>query len=140
MAIRTTSAAAIALMAPGEDYDLASTPSLTGFIASASAVTDRVAACAVRRGITLSSTELELIERWLTCYFYTRSDPIYQSKSTGGQSASFVADATATTERYKAGAMAVDPSGCVNALLNNLRASSEWLGKNPEDQIDWQDR
>lgn len=140
MAIRTTAEDVMALMAPGEDYDTVNLPSLTGFMASANAVTNRVATCAVDKGIPLNTEELDLIERWLTAYFYTRSDPIYQSKSTGGQSASFVADAKATTERYKAGAMAVDPSGCLDALLNNLRASTAWLGRNPNTQTDWENR
>lgn len=140
MTQRTTDDLVKETLAAGEDYDLDRALSLARYIKAATLLTNRVAQCAIDKGLSLNDEELAEIETWLAAYFYTRSDPIYQSKSTGGQSASFVADQKSSTERYKAGAMAVDPSGCVNAFLNNLRASSKWLGKNPGDQIDWQDR
>lgn len=138
--LRTDSASVQALLAAGEDYDEARAVDLNPYMRAASLLVTRTAVCALTKGVTLSSDEKTEMEGWVAAYFYTRSDPIYQSKSTGGQSASFVADSTATTERYKAGAMALDPSGCLDALLNNKRASFAWLGKNPSSQIDYVDR
>lgn len=138
---RTTSAAVQLVLAPGEDYDADGAPSLTPFIDSASVIVTRVATCASQKGITLSTEELEIIERWLTAYLYTRSDPIYQSKSTGGQSASFVADSQQTPERYKAGAIGCDVSGCLQAILNGVpRARAVWLGKIESEQLSYDER
>lgn len=109
-------------------------PDLTPYIASASAVVTRVAACAVDRGVTLSSAEKELIERWLAAHLYTKSDPTYSSRSTAGASGSFVRNSECP-EPYKDGALSVDPSGCLNALLNNRRASIFWVGKTEDEAI-----
>lgn len=142
MAVRTDSDAVIALLAPGKDYDLVNLPSLTGFIASASVVVSRVATCAADKGITLSSEELELIERWLAAHYYKRSDLPYASKSTGGQSASFQTkiDMGIKGTHYGQSAIDMDPSGCLAALSSQARASIGWLGKNPPDQINYEDR
>lgn len=138
---RTNSAAVQLLMAPGQDYDTDAAPSLTPFIDSATVIVTRVAACAIQKEMALTTEELELIERWLAAYLYTRSDPIYQSKSTGGQSASFVADSKATTERYKAGALMVDPSGCLQSIMNSVpKAGAYWLGKTETEQLTYDER
>lgn len=138
---RTTPTAVQAVLAAGQDYDVDAAPDLTPYIDAANATTSRVSECASMKGIGLSASELEIIERWLSAYYYTRSDPIYQSKTTGGQSASFVADSQASTERYKAGAMAVDASGCVKAILNGVgRPRAVWLGKTQSEQTSWTDR
>lgn len=122
-----------------KDYDSRNWPSLSPFIDSATVIVDRVVTCATAKGITLTTAEKELIERWLAAFFYTRSDPIYQSKSTDGSSASFVADPV-DPERYRAGALAVDYSGCLAGILKGNRASAVWLGKRPSEQTSYVDR
>lgn len=142
MAIRTNSTDVLALMAPGQDYDVDSPPTLTGFIATANAIVDRVATCAISKGMSLSSTELELIERWLSAHFYVMSDQNYASKSTGGQSASFQGktDMSLAASKYGQAAMNVDYSGCLSAISKRAFASTAWLGRNPPDQTNWEDR
>lgn len=138
--LRTDSASVQAVLAAGQDYDLANAPDLNPYMRAASLLVSRVAACASVKGYGLSSDEQTEMEAWLAAYFYTRSDPIYQSKSTGGQSASFAADQMSSVERYKAGAMALDPSGCLDAILNNKRARGAWLGKTVDEQLTWEER
>lgn len=133
---RTTSGKVQGIL--GNDYD-DETP-LEPYVDSANSLTTDVSECAIDRGVTLSAAKLELIERWLSAYFYTRMDPIYQSKSTAGASAGFVQDTTATPERYKAGAIALDPSGCLKSLLLGARARIHWLGKPVSEQTDYVDR
>lgn len=142
MAIRTTDDLVKETLAPGQDYDLDGNPSLDRAIKAANLVTDRVAACAVRKGITLSAEELTEIETWLAAHYYVMSDQNYASKSTGGQLASFQGKTEKGIEASKYGqtAIDIDASGCLAALTLRARASSEWLGKNPSDQINWQDR
>lgn len=122
-----------------KDYDSRNRPSLSPFIDSATVIVDRVVTCATSKGITLTTAEKELIERWLAAYLYTRSDPIYQSKSTDGASASFVTDPV-DPERYRAGAAAVDYSGCLLNILKGQTAGAVWLGKRPSAQTAYVDR
>jgi len=121
------------------DYDSANAPSLQPFIDSANAFTDRVAVCAVRKDVPLTNAELELIERWMAAHFYTKTDRTLSSKSTSKASGSYVNDPQ-VPEPYKAGAMALDPSGCVAALLNRQRAGAFWAGKPRSEQLAWEDR
>lgn len=111
--------------------------SLQPYIDKASALVDRVATCASQKGMDLSSTELEIIERWLAAYNYTVFDPLYKSRSTSGGSGAFV---RADGNDYKQAALESDPSGCLNAYLKQQRASGAWLGKVKADQIDAEDR
>lgn len=141
---RTTSSLVIALLGNSAthpkglgNYDGVS--DVTQWIDSATAIVDRVATCATGKGITLSTTELELIERWLAAHYYTKYDPLYASKSTGRASASFIQDPK-VPERYKAGALDLDPSGCLAGILAGARAGAAWLGKRPSDQTDYADR
>jgi len=112
----------------GKDYDTVSCPSLAGYITAANLLTTRVATCASSKGTPLSTAELESIERWLAAWFYTKSDPVYASKSTGKSSGSFVRGAK-EPEPYKDAALALDPSGCLSALLNRQTAGGFWAGK-----------
>lgn len=146
LTLRTTSDAVKAVLAGGQDYDTSpedgSDPvDLSPYMRAANIVTSRAVLCASVKGITLSTDELVEIESWLGAYFYTRSDPTYQSKNTGGQSASFVVDNQSNADRYKAGAMAIDSSGCVKAILNNVPgARAMWLGKTANEQLTWVQR
>jgi hypothetical protein len=107
------------------DYDTLTNPDLTGFIAAASAVVDRVVTLAAQKGVTLSAGvnyEQELIERWLAAHFYTRSDQAYRSKSTGGASASFQGSTAMSLDAsyYGQTAVNIDYSGALNAIGKRL--------------------
>lgn len=125
-----------------KDYDSVNEPPLQGYIATASAVVDRVVTCATAKAVTLSAVELELIERWLSAHFYCMSDAPYASHSHLGRSASFQGQTGMYLEATKYGqtAAALDPSGCLVAISKNQRASFSWLGKRPSEQTDYADR
>jgi len=107
---------------------------LTPFIASASAVVDRVNTAAQNKAImpvTLSAVELELIERWLAAHFYTVMDPLYRSKSTMGASGNFqrgqANDGFETTD-YGRQACMLDYSGMLRAIGKRQVAGGYWAG------------
>lgn len=130
MAVRTTAGAVQKIL--GRDWDGETV--LDPYIETASAVVDRVTACATAKSITLSSSLLELIERWMAAHYYTVMDPIYKSKNTEGAGASF------NDRSYKEVAVELDYTGCLNAILSKQRASVAWLGKPKSAQIDYVDR
>lgn len=142
---RTTSPEVEAILRPGSqggDYDDDNEPSLEPYIATASALVDRVATCATNKGITLSATELELIERWLAAHCYCLSDQTYASKSTEGASASFHGQTGMAIEstRYGQMALTLDVSGCLMALSKRQVASAGWLGKSDPDKLTYDQR
>lgn len=119
MSVRTTAADVQGIL--GTNYHLRTSPDLTPYIASASSIVDRIAAKA-----TVDSTVLELVERWLSAYFYCKMDPTYASKSTQGASGSFVSSSSLDGEgdRYKRAAIELDPTGLLNAMLNRKSAGA----------------
>lgn len=137
---RTTSAAVEAVLQG--DYDSTASPPLSPFIETASAVVDRVATCATRKSWALSSTELELIERWLAAHFYCQGDPAYVARSTAGASGSFTGQFGMGLDntRYGQQALAMDTSGCLAALAKGRRAGAAWLGKTAATEQTWQQR
>jgi hypothetical protein len=115
----------------GNDYDVAASPDLMGYIASASAMTDQVSVCASNRGFPLTTVTAELVERWLSAYFYTASDPTYASKSTAGRSASFrnqPAPDFKVWNTYGQTAVTLDVSGCLAAMLKRATAGGFHMG------------
>ena len=137
---RTTSQAVKSVLLG--DYDGES--SLVSFIDTASVVVTRVNTCAVAKGVTLSTAELELIERWLAAHFYACSDQPYSVAETDkargrfqGQTGMFL-----TGTKYGQTAMRLDPSGCLEAIGNRTRAKAtvNWLGFPPSEQTDYVDR
>lgn len=124
------------------DYDCISNPSLNTYIQTAAAIIARVVECATRKGITISSTEQELLQRWLTAHLYVMSDQNYKARSTLRASGQFQGDTGMYLEASKYGQTAVllDPSGCLNAIGTRARASIFWGGKRPSEQVDIDDR
>lgn len=108
--------------------------SLTPYIATATAIIDRVVVCATAKELTLSDTTLELMERWMAAYYYTKMDPLYRRKKTERAEGDF------GDRSYKEAALDLDHTGCLNSLLGKVRAGGFWLGKAPSDQTDYVDR
>ena len=144
---RTNSAAVILILGDASahpqnagDYD--GSRDLPPFIDSATAVVDRVNTCATNKGVTLTSTELELIERWLAAHLYAMSDQQLASKNTQGSGGSFRAAGGLALDgtTYGQTAKMMDPSGCLNAIGSRRRAWGAWLGKPPSEQTDYVDR
>jgi hypothetical protein len=139
---RTDSTAVKALLrngSEGGDYDDVHSPDLTYHIRVANSFVTRVNTCATAKGYSLTSDELTDLETAMAAHFYTKSDRVYQSKSTAGASGAFVLDPQ-NPEPYKSMAIEMDPSGCVSALLNRQRAAGFWLGRPPSEQTDYVDR
>lgn len=134
---RTTSAAVQALL--GDDYDTVNSPDLTPRIDAATAIVSRVSTCATNKGITLSSTELELIERWVAAWLYTKTDRLYTNRSTADASGGFILGKD-EPEPYKDGALALDYSGCLAAILNRNRAGAFWNGLPLSEQSTYDER
>jgi hypothetical protein len=135
---RTTAKAVIELL--GGDHDGCS--SVGVFADTASAVVDRVVACAAAKGVTLSNSEQELIERWLACHFYVQRDQPYQSKSTGGASASFQGSVGQGIEgsKYGLSAIRVDYSGCLINIDKRQVAGGFWGGKTAAEALSYDQR
>jgi hypothetical protein len=114
----------------GTNYDTINTPTLTPYIRAANLLMDRVNQCATERGYILTTTELQEMERWMAAHFYTIYDPIYKSKQTANSSATYF------DRSYMDAAKAMDPSGCLNAVMMSQRVNFDWLGKTPNEQID----
>jgi hypothetical protein len=106
-------------------------PSLQPYIDTAWPMVDQAMAMAVKKRVYLTACQQEIIERWLSAYFYTKTDPLYQSKSTASASASMVSEKVgddADANRYKQAAIQADVSGCLNALLNRKIVITRHLG------------
>ena len=143
MAVRTTSADVVDIL--GDLYGpnrAGALPSLTGAIATASAIVDRVITCATRKGITISTSEAELMERWLAGHVYLRRDLPAQSASNLGASMSFQGQTGMHLEATYHGqtALSLDPSRCLAAISKGAVTDGGWLGLAPEDQLTAKER
>lgn len=131
-----TSTANVALVL-GSHYVSGSSPDLQAFIDTASLIVSRVNTCATTKGVTLSTEELEMIERYLAAHYFSHADQLYQSKSTNGASGSFQGQTGKGIEssQYGMTALQLDPSGCLNAITKGARASVTWGGKPTSTQL-----
>lgn len=136
MSVRTTERAVKAIL--GGHYD--GTSGLQPFIDTASSLVDDIAAA----DSSISSTRLELIERWLAAHYYEHADPITASRSTGRASGQFQGrtDMGFDSTKYGQEAKRLDTSGLLVKLDQPLRpkASCAWLGKVRDDQLDADER
>jgi|HubBroStandDraft_2_1064218.scaffolds.fasta_scaffold04681_5 hypothetical protein len=128
---RTTPALVVGVLV--YNYDNLRKPDLSGFIATASNIVDQVVtdAAALCPPVALDANTQELVERWLSAYFYCKMDPLKASKSTQGSSGSYVSNGSSLegeADRYKRGAVEVDISGCLHAILNRNVARAHLLG------------
>lgn len=143
---RTTSAAVQAILLGEYGQTIYETsPDLTPFIETASAIVDDVVECSESNDrTTLDSTRAELVERWLAAHFYQQADPGYQSKSTGGASGSFLGrtDMYIESTRYGQTAVRLDKSGCLETLAGKekKKAGAVWLGLPPSEQTPYYQR
>lgn len=144
MAVRTTSALVRGVL--GENYNNRS--SLTPFINAANILTDRVATCATEKEMTLTSTELEIIETWLAAHFYAQMDQLYSAKRTGNSAAGAYGQFQGKTDMhlqstlYGQTAMTLDYSGCLASFGATERkvAGGFWAGRPPSEQTNYEDR
>ncbi len=124
----------------GRDY--AAGASLVMALRMAGKIVDNLVTCAATKSITLDATELELLENLLTAHYYCISDRVYTSRSTvdGSGSFAFTPGEGFKATPYGAQAVAFDRSGCLLNFMTQATASGFWLGKQPCEQIAYEDR
>lgn len=141
MTLRTTAPAVKGILL--KDYDTRRSPSLDPFILTANAMVDRLSVRAGEVGISVSSATLELIERWLAAHCYVMSDRAFAENSTSSASAVYQGQTGMNLDAsfYGQTAQTLDPTGLL-AVLNKRSAgpSVVWLGKNPSQQIPYEQR
>jgi hypothetical protein len=138
MAIRTTAGAVQQIL--GKNYGVlpdGSPPSLTPYVRAGNSLANAMVVCATRKGLTHSTSDLELIECWLAAWAYTKMDPTYSSQTTRGAGGVYDNDPK-ERERYKHMALTLDTTGCLAAILagGGKRASGSWLGRVPSEQTE----
>lgn len=144
MAIRTTAAAVQAVL--GGDYGPlpdGTYPDLSPYIESVTGLVTQLAANVVTyRETTLSSSTLELIERWLAAWAYAMSDKTLSSTSKGGASGSFTGQWGMGLDSNNYGQMAIriDYTRTLDAMDKGRIASTDWLGRMPSSQTPYSER
>lgn len=125
-----------------KDYDSVDSPSLVPFITAANLVVTQVKSCANKKGVSLSTDELQQIETWLAAHMYVMSDKVlieegslsargkYQGQTGMNINASF----------YGQTAAMIDHSGCLSAISQRKVVGFHWLGKTSSEKIPLQDR
>jgi hypothetical protein len=132
---RTTPVAVQSIL--GRDYDRKKKPALEPYIETANSVVTQAYELAVSEGISIAAGTLELMERWMSAFYYTVSDATYTSRSNLGASGSFNKD----PEGYKKVAIDLDPSGSLAEVLGQAgTVDAYWLGRPPSEQTDYVDR
>lgn len=140
MSQRTTITAVTDIL--GNLYVSGASPSVQPFIDTATLLVDRVIACAVTKGVTITTAEAERIEAYLAAHFFGHAQQFFTSKSTVSASGSFQGQYAMSLDasQYGQTAKMLDPSGCLNALSKGNRASMTWLGKVGNEQLTAEDR
>lgn len=125
-----------------KDYNTRTNPDLTPFIDTASAIVTRLSVAAADKGLTLSTTELELIERWISAHSYCLSDKAYESNKTLDAEARYQGKTKTGLDATLYGQMALnlDWTNTLANLSERKRVRAFWLGKQPIDQVDYYDR
>lgn len=143
MAVRTDATTVKEVLAGGGDYHTRSSPSLTIYITTASALIDDVLICAARKGIPIDSVRATLLESWAAAHYYKVSDQAMMSKNTAGASAVYQGNTMREGLRgtkYGQTAIELDPSGCLAQIASGKTASVKWGGKPEKDWLDYNDR
>ena len=115
--------------------------SVTPFIDTATALTDRVAA--QDSGGILSVAILKEIEKYLAAFFYSLRDPGFMEKKTGDASAVFDGQTGLGLDynRYGQQAKMLDETGFLDTLSSKKhQVAIGWLGLPPSEQTDYVDR
>ena len=126
----------------GDHYDSEAAPSLDPFIATAGSFVNKVATKNTAGGFGLTDADLELIERWLAAHFYTHSDMIASSKSTGSASGSLQGQTAMHFESslYGQTAVLLDSTGFLSNLMKESKEGKQkvrlgWTGTKLKDRV-----
>jgi hypothetical protein len=128
----------------GGDYDDDFSPSLIPYIDAASMLIDQAVTCAAKKNKALTTTQQEILERWVAAHFYCCSDRTYQARNTAQAGGTFSGQTAMYLEAtlYGQTAMRLDPSGCLAAIGGKQRNTARgiWLGKPDRDERAYEDR
>lgn len=140
MAIRTTPALVKGILL--NDYDTRREPALSPFIDTANMMVNRLSTLASNNGTPLTTTELELIERWLSAHFYKVSDRGYAEKQTDQARGRYHGQTAKNLEFTPYGQMAlvIDHTGLLGTISEGVVGSIGWLGKTESESLDWDQR
>lgn len=138
MATRTNVVAVAGVL--GNNWD--GTTGLQPFIDAATTIVDDVSNNDAITDKVMTTTKLELVERWLAAHFYHCADPTYQSKSTGKASGQFQGQSEMNFAGSRYGQMAIrlDTSRYLAALDQKGIVGGFWGGLPPSQQTDYVDR
>ena len=143
MAARTTEAAVKVLL--GTNYDTARSPSLTSVMGMAMRLVDWLQSKDVDAELTADT--LADIECNLAAHFYQDRDKGFQSKSTGGASATFQGQTGQglASSNYGQTAMVMDLTGYLaqrnqDMVKGRQRMVVSWGGKTETEQLDYKER
>lgn len=127
MSLNTTAEIIAAL---GSNYDADLSASLSIHLETAEAMLSTVESCATSKGITLAPMMLKSLERLLACHYYCLADRPLQEEVVGKseQVVQGLTDMGFKSTYFGQSALQLDPSGCLNGLQQNARASFIWLG------------
>jgi hypothetical protein len=120
------------------NYDAKGKVDLQQFVDMGSSVTDTLVSDASGAGLTITAGQAELVERNLAAYFYTNTDPLYASKSTGGASGSFLYEKNENP--FLRAAKMLDPTGLLPGILSGKSASLTWLGTTESEERTYRER
>lgn len=141
MATRTSSAAVQAIL--GQNYD--GTTVLTPFIETATALVDWLSSKDSNGELT--STLLELIERYLSAHFYHPVNQFVQAEGAEGASNTYQGQTGLglNSTMYGQTALRLDVTGILSkreleSQQGKRKATVAWLGKTESEQISYEDR
>lgn len=125
-----------------DDYNLDDLPSLDPFIETANAVVSRVSAYATANSLTVTSVELELMERWLSAHFYAMSDQPLAESETQKAMGVFQGRTGMYLEGTKYGqtALNLDFTGALSAVTSQNRVGGFWLGTTDSEALTYDER
>jgi hypothetical protein len=116
------------------------TTGLQPFIDAASSMVDDIVTYDDEGVMTTS--KLELVERWLAAHFYHCADPLLQSENNNKAGGQYQGQSAMALDGSRYGQMAqkLDTSGYLEANDAAGIVGGFWLGKAPSDQTDYVDR
>ena len=111
---------------------------LAPYIRAANLATNQFATVAAAQGYAVGADVLGEIEGWLAAHAYTLMDPVYQSKTTGQASATYMRGKRGP---FLEGALMLDPTGLLESVLNpGARVGVTWVGKDAREAVPWWER
>lgn len=120
--------------------DLTSGADLTQYVRAAASVVSQMTACAVRKGYSHTTEDLDVIHAWLSAWAYCQMDRQYLERKTADSRGKFNVEPGKGLESNSYGqtALLLDGSGCLSSMSKMTRGRLVWLGKPESQQLSYQ--